>query len=193
MIGADLADRVQTRSASATGCGWANIDGLALAGTICRHPLHGAGYDFDVPLLPGSFVDLETGSGFVHIAPGHGADDWELGMPHGVPVPDTVGPDGVFLDQVPLFAGRRVLTETGEEGDANAAVLEALDEAGALLASAKLVHSYPHSWRSKAPLIFRNTPQWFISMDAAGLREKALRPSTPPASFRPPARTGCAA
>ncbi len=152
----------------------ATLPGRALAGTICRHPLHEHGYDFAVPLLPAAFVDLETGSGFVHIAPGHGTDDWELGVRHGVPVPDTVGPDGVFLSSVPLFAGHRVLTEDGKEGDANRVVIEALTAAGRLLASAKLVHSYPHSWRSKAPLIFRNTPQWFISMNRTGLREKAL-------------------
>ena len=150
------------------------LPGRDLAGTVCRHPLHAQGYEFPVPLLPGDFVDLETGTGFVHIAPGHGTDDWELGVRHGVPVPDTVGPDGVFLPQVPLFAGHRVLTESGKEGDANRVVIEALTAAGKLLASAKLVHSYPHSWRSKAPLIFRNTPQWFIAMDRTGLRAKAL-------------------
>ena len=84
----------------------ATIAGSELAGTVCRHPLYRQGYDFPVPLLPGDFVDTETGSGFVHIAPGHGADDWELGMRHGVPVPETVGPDGVFVEAVPLFAGR---------------------------------------------------------------------------------------
>jgi isoleucyl-tRNA synthetase len=150
------------------------MPGRDLAGTVCRHPLHAHGYDFPVPLLPADFVDLETGSGFVHIAPGHGTDDWELGVRHGVPVPDTVGPDGVFLPGVPLFAGHRVLTEDGKEGDANRVVIEALTAAGKLLASSKLVHSYPHSWRSKAPLIFRNTPQWFIAMDRTGLRAKAL-------------------
>ena len=154
------------------------IDELAgrdLAGTVCRHPLHGSGYEFPVPLLAGDFVDLQTGSGFVHIAPGHGADDWDLGMRHDIPVPDTVGPDGVFLAHVALFAGRRVLTETGEKGDADAAVVGALADAGRLLGTGTLVHSYPHSWRSKAPLIFRNTPQWFISMEKTGLRAAALR------------------
>jgi isoleucyl-tRNA synthetase len=150
------------------------LSGRDLAGTVCRHPLHEGGYGFPVPLLPGDFVDLETGSGFVHIAPGHGADDWELGIRHGVPVPDTVGPDGVFLAEVPLFAGRRVLREDGRDGDANSAVVAALGEAGRLLASGRLTHSYPHSWRSRAPLIFRNTPQWFISMERTGLRETAL-------------------
>jgi isoleucyl-tRNA synthetase len=174
VIGADLADRVHEALGIVDWLRLGEIDGTDLAGTVCRHPLHEAGYEFTVPLLPGSFVDLETGSGFVHIAPGHGADDWELGMAHGVPVPDTVGPDGAFVDGVPLFAGRRVLTDTGADGDANGAVVEALEEAGALLARSKLVHSYPHSWRSKAPLIFRNTPQWFIGMQRNGLRDKAL-------------------
>ncbi len=172
-----LADLVEAVCVEAGISEWtvlATIAGTELSGAICRHPLHGQGYDFPVPLLPGDFVDTETGSGFVHIAPGHGADDWELGMRHGVPVPETVGPDGLFVDAVPLFAGRSVLRPDGKEGDANAAVLAALADAGALLASGTLVHSYPHSWRSKAPLIFRNTPQWFISMETTGLRETAL-------------------
>jgi isoleucyl-tRNA synthetase len=151
------------------------LKGRGLAGVVCRHPLVRQGYDFDVPLLPGAFVDVETGSGFVHIAPGHGQDDWDLAVRHGVAVPDTVGADGVFLDSVPLFAGRRVLDDHGRPGDANRSVIEALDQAGALLATGALVHSYPHSWRSKAPLIFRNTPQWFIGMEANGLRNCALR------------------
>ena len=175
LIGADLADRVQGELKVEDWLRLGEIDGATLAGTICRHPLHESGYDFPVPLLPGAFVDLETGSGFVHIAPGHGTDDWELGIQHGIAVPDTVGPDGIFLDDVPLFAGRRVLTEDGKDGDANAAVICALEQAGALLGRGTLVHSYPHSWRSKAPLIFRNTPQWFISMERTGLRATALR------------------
>ena len=175
VIGAALADRVQSDLKIGDWLRLGEIDGTDLAGTICRHPLHEMGYDFDVPLLPGSFVDLTTGSGFVHIAPGHGADDWELGQQFGIPVPDTVGADGVFLDHVPGFAGCRVLTETGAEGDANARAIEALDACRALLATGRLVHSYPHSWRSKAPLIFRNTPQWFIGMEKNGLREKALQ------------------
>ena len=140
----------------------------ALEGTLCRHPLHGQGYDFDVPVMAADFVEMDTGSGFVHIAPGHGADDWELGIKHGLPIPETVGGDGLFFDHVPLFAGKHVFK-------ANSDVVEALTQAGALVASGKLVHSYPHSWRSKAPLIFRNTPQWFISMEKTGLREAALK------------------
>ena len=151
------------------------LAGRELGGTVCRHPLHDQGYDFPVPLLPGGFVTTEQGTGLVHIAPGHGADDWELGTAHGVEVPQTVGEDGSYYDHVPLFAGRRVLTPYGKKGDADPAVVAALAEAGALLASGKLTHSYPHSWRSKAPLIFRNTPQWFISMATNGLRETALK------------------
>src|SRR5205085_557862 len=118
---------------------------------------------------------VDTGTGLVHIAPGHGADDWDLGQATGLPVPDTVGPDGVYLAGVPLFAGKTVYRPDGKPGDADAAVIAAVEAADGLLARGTLVHSYPHSWRSKAPLIFRNTPQWFISMSANGLREKALK------------------
>ena len=144
------------------------LQGRELAGTVCAHPLRGRGYDFDVPALPGDFVTTEAGTGFVHIAPGHGEDDWHLGQAHGLPTPDTVGDDGVFLPQVPIFAGVHVY-------EAADPVCAALAEAGALLARGTLVHAYPHSWRSKAPLIFRNTPQWFIAMDAAtAVRARAL-------------------
>jgi isoleucyl-tRNA synthetase len=142
--------------------------GSELAGTICQHPFKGQGYDFGVPLLAGGFVEMDTGSGFVHIAPGHGADDWELGMANGITVPDTVGGDGLYYEHVPLFAGVHVFK-------ADDVVMDAMKEVGALLANGKISHSYPHSWRSKAPLIFRNTPQWFISMDSDNLRDKALR------------------
>ncbi|MGB8274304.1 MAG: class I tRNA ligase family protein, partial [Alphaproteobacteria bacterium] len=141
---------------------------------LCHHPLKRHGYDFPVPLVPGHHVTTDTGTGFVHIAPGHGQEDFEIGQKFGLPVPETVGPDGVFMDTVPLFAGKRILKPDGKTGDADKAVVEALEEAGALLAAGKLKHSYPHSWRSKAPLIFRTTPQWFISMDRNDLRQKAL-------------------
>ncbi len=152
----------------------ASFPGSALSGTVARHPLFGQGYDFDVPLLAADFVEADQGTGLVHIAPGHGADDWDLGQANGLPVPDTVGPDGVYLPQVPLFAGHAVYRPDGKPGDADAVVIAAVEAAGGLLARGTLVHSYPHSWRSKAPLIFRNTPQWFISMAANGLRAKAL-------------------
>ncbi|MSO85246.1 MAG: isoleucine--tRNA ligase [Rhodospirillales bacterium] len=153
----------------------ATLRGPELAGTVCRHPFHGRGYDFPVPLLAGGFVETGTGTGFVHVAPGHGQDDWELAIKHGIEVPETVGPDGVFYPHVPLFAGKRVLTDAGKDGDITGPVITALKDARALLAKANIKHSYPHSWRSKAPLIFRTTQQWFISMEKTGLRAKALR------------------
>ena len=148
--------------------------GEALDGTIASHPLRGQGYDFDVPLLAAGFVEADQGTGLVHIAPGHGADDFELGQANRLPVPDTVSPDGVYLPGVPLFAGRSIYRPNGKPGDANEVVISAIEAAGGLLARGSLVHSYPHSWRSKAPLIFRNTPQWFIGFEENGLRQKAL-------------------
>jgi isoleucyl-tRNA synthetase len=159
------------------------IRGQDLAGTICKHPLAALHEDyakFEVPALAGDFVTTDTGTGFVHIAPGHGGDDFALGQKHGIEVPRTVGEDGVFYPNVALFAGKRVYTPQGKGGDANKAVIEALKDAHALLAQGVLEHSYPHSWRSGAPLIFRTTPQWFISMEmmtpsGLTLREAALK------------------
>jgi len=141
--------------------------GTTLAGTICAHPLRGQGYDFDVPALAAGFATTDEGTGIVHIAPGHGADDWVLGMDNGVEVPQTVSEDGTYFEHVPLFAGQHVYK-------CNDGVAEVIREAGGLLGEGKLVHRYPHSWRSKKPLIFRNTAQWFISMDKNGLRDTAL-------------------
>jgi isoleucyl-tRNA synthetase len=152
----------------------ASLRGGALAGTVCRHPLHDQGYEFAVKLLPGGFVTAEDGTGFVHIAPGHGADDYALGRAFGIEVPQTVAGDGTYYPDVPLFAGRHVYWPNGKTGDANRTVMAAIREAGGLLGEGKLVHSYPHSWRSRAPLIFRTTPQWFIAMETNGLRETAL-------------------
>jgi len=157
----------------------ARLSGGEIVGTLCAHPLRGraeaGGYDFDVPVYAADFVTMEQGTGFVHIAPGHGTDDYELGLKHGLAMPMTVDAEGRFTEEAPLFTGRQVYTAEGKEGDANRAVVEALEAAGALLARGRLTHSYPHSWRSKAPLIFRNTPQWFISMETNGLRAKALQ------------------
>jgi len=152
----------------------AELPGRELAGTVCAHPFAGHGYDFEVPVLSAGFVTLDQGTGVVHIAPGHGTDDWLLGREQGLEMPATVDDDGVFMDHVPLFAGARVYTPEGKEGGANRAVIDKLREVGALLQRGTLRHTYPHSWRSKVPLIFRATPQWFISMAANGLREKAL-------------------
>ena len=147
------------------------IKGSALEGTICAHPWRGhsqagGGYDFDVPLLAGDHVTTEAGTGFVHTAPGHGEDDYKVGhLQYGIPVPQTVNGSGCYFDDVPLVAGKHVYKIAPE-------ICELLGDA--LLASSSMVHSYPHSWRSKAPLIFRNTPQWFISMEKTGLRDTAL-------------------
>jgi isoleucyl-tRNA synthetase len=149
--------------------------GAKLKGTILHHPLFEQGYDFKVPMLAGDFVTTDTGTGFVHIAPGHGEDDFKLGLANGVEVPRTVGEDGRYYDSVPLFAGLQVYTDQGKTGPANKLVIKAISEAGGLLQQDKLLHSYPHSWRSKAPLIFRATPQWFISMEANDLRQAALQ------------------
>ena len=154
--------------------------GLIASHPLRRHPDAGGDYNFPVPVLPADFVTEDTGTGFVHIAPGHGQDDFELGMRHGIEVPYTVDADGRYFEDVGIFGGRRVIDDKGAEGDANAAVIDALQETGALLARGRLRHDYPHSWRSKKPVIFRNTPQWFISMDGAiegdtgTLRERAL-------------------
>jgi len=158
----------------------ATFKGTDLVGSVCAHPLRGQGYDFEVRMLPADFVTTDAGSGLVHIAPGHGADDYELGVKNGIEIPHTVDADGSYYEHVPLFAGKTVLTPYGKRGTANDAVIAELTKTGALLAKNKLTHSYPHSWRSKAPLIFRNAPQWFIAMDkpiaeiGGTLREKAL-------------------
>jgi len=149
-------------------------EGSAFDGMICHHPLFENGYDFDVPMLPGEHVTTETGTGFVHTAPGHGEDDYKLGLKFNLPVPFTVEADGRYTDQAPMFEGVQVYTDEGKKGPANKMVMNAIDEVGCLVAKGQIRHSYPHSWRSKAPVIFRNTPQWFISIDHNDLRQKAL-------------------
>jgi len=152
------------------------IPAEVLGGVTCAHPLKGfAGdYDFPVPLLAGDHVTEDTGTGFVHTAPGHGREDFDVWTANArglaersinTTIPYTVDADGRFTDQAPGFAGKCVLTDNGEKGDANDAVIKALIEAGMLIARGRLKHQYPHSWRSKKPVIFRNTPQWFIAMD----------------------------
>ena len=167
---------------------WTRVDDLNPSGLECAHPLAALspGYGFSVPLLAGDHVTDDAGTGFVHTAPGHGADDFEVWKAHGHhEVPDTVDPDGAYYDHVPLFAGLKVIETEGKKdkigkfGPANKVVTEKLIEAGNLLARGRMEHSYPHSWRSKAPVIFRNTPQWFIRMDQplsddSTLRERAL-------------------
>ena len=183
-----LADKlVEDVMGAAKAATWSRVDDFDGAGLKCAHPFRGKGYQFDVPLLAGEHVTDDAGTGFVHTAPSHGADDFVIWTKHfgqeGIPF--TVDEDGRFTKEAPGFEGLEILQlegkNLGKDGPANKAVIEALIEAGALLARGQLKHSYPHSWRSKAPLIFRNTPQWFIALDkpyAEGggrtLREVAL-------------------
>jgi isoleucyl-tRNA synthetase len=168
----------------------ADVPADQLAGLVAAHPLRGRGYDFDVPLLDGDHVTDDAGTGFVHTAPGHGREDFDIWMANGrqltergieTRIPYTVDADGRFTAEAPGFEGAQVITDSGSKGNANDAVIKALAEAGNIIARGRLKHQYPHSWRSKKPVIFRNTPQWFIAMDkgvdALGnrtLREVAL-------------------
>ncbi len=142
----------------------------------CAHPLKGlsGGYEFTVPLLEGDHVTDDTGTGFVHTAPGHGREDFDIWTANarelearGISstIPYTVDENGALTAQAPGFEGRRVIDDKGNKGDANEAVIKALVERNMLVARGRLKHQYPHSWRSKKPVIFRNTPQWFIAMD----------------------------
>jgi isoleucyl-tRNA synthetase len=152
------------------------IKSTTLSNLMCVHPLRGfaSDYNFFVPLLAGDHVTADTGTGFVHTAPGHGREDFDVwttnaraleNLKINTAIPYTVDADGRFTEQAPGFTGKRVLNDKGEKGDANEAVIKALIEAGMLIARGRLKHQYPHSWRSKKPVIFRNTPQWFIAMD----------------------------
>jgi isoleucyl-tRNA synthetase len=129
----------------------------------CRHPL----YDRESLLILGDHVTLEAGTGCVHTAPGHGREDYEVGLQYGLDAYSPVNDRGCFTDEVEQFAGQFVFK-------ANAAINDALAESGALLAGEKISHSYPHCWRCKQPVIFRATPQWFISMEKNDLRKNAL-------------------
>ena len=151
---------------------WSKLAPVNPAGLIAAHPLAALdpGYGFDVPLLAGDHVTEDAGTGFVHTAPGHGADDYMVWIASGRrEIPETVDENGAYYPEVPLFGGLKVLETEGKKagkfGPANTAVIDRLIEAGTLLARGRLEHSYPHSWRSKAPVIFRNTPQWFIHLD----------------------------
>ena len=150
----------------------------------CAHPLDGfsGGYEFDVPLLSGDHVTDEAGTGFVHTAPGHGQEDyiaWVTEFGTKAEIPYTVDEFGAYTDEAPGFTGEQVLViegkKKGKDGSANKRVVEELINHGKLLARGRLKHSYPHSWRSKAPVIFRNTPQWFIALDKATANGKTLR------------------
>ncbi len=159
---------------------------IELADLVCAHPLAklAPAYGFDVPMLAGEHVTDDAGTGFVHTAPGHGQEDYLVWLKSGRrDIPETVDANGAYFDSVALFAGLAVLETEGKKagkfGPANGAVMDKLIEAGNLLARSRVTHSYPHSWRSKAPVIYRNTPQWFIRMDepvdgGLTLRQRAL-------------------
>jgi isoleucyl-tRNA synthetase len=146
--------------------GWtvlAETKGAVLEKLELQHPF----YDRRVPVILGDHVTLDAGTGAVHTAPGHGLEDYVVGRRYGLEVENPVGGDGRFLPSTPMFAGEGVF-------DANAHVIEVLRERGRLLKGEPYYHAYPHCWRHKTPVIFRATPQWFISMDQAGLRKAAL-------------------
>jgi len=166
-----------------------NADGLAAI--TCAHPLQGLGdgYEFAVPLLDGDHVTDDAGTGFVHTAPSHGREDFDAWMSaarsldaRGIDtkIPFPVDDGGFYTADAPGFEGARVIDDNGKKGDANDRVIKALIERNALFARGRLKHQYPHSWRSKKPVIFRNTPQWFVYMDktladGTTLRTRALK------------------
>ncbi len=142
--------------------------GKELKETICNHPFLDLGYDYDIPMLEARFVTTEQGTGIVHCAPSHGPDDFNLCLNNGIKAIETVDGDGKYTKHVSLFEGIHIFK-------ANPIVIEKLKEQKKLLSNGELIHSYPHSWRSKAPLVHRATPQWFISMESHKLRDKALK------------------
>jgi len=144
------------------------FNGNDFKNTICSHPLKNMGYNYDVPMLEGAFVNLEQGTGIVHSAPSHGPDDFNLCLKHGIKASNTMNDAGLYSNEVPFFSGIHIFK-------ADTQVIEKLLEHKSLLASGKLQHSFPHSWRSKAPLVYRATSQWFISMEKKNLRKKALK------------------
>jgi len=144
------------------------IKGKDFEGTICSHPFENLEYKYDVPMLEANFVTLEQGTGIVHCAPSHGPDDFNLCLKHGIKSLDTIDDDGRYTKHIKKFEGIHIFK-------ADQIVIESLKECKKLLANGKLVHSYPHSWRSKAPLVHRATSQWFISMEEKELRKKALK------------------
>jgi isoleucyl-tRNA synthetase len=165
-----------------------------LAAITCAHPLADLGYTFDVPLLDGDHVTDDAGTGFVHTAPSHGREDFDAWMASArllesrgisTKIPFTVDDAGFYTEDAPGFGpsadggAARVMDDNGKKGDANNRVIKALIDANNLFARGRIKHDYPHSWRSKKPVIFRNTPQWFVYMDkelgdGSTLRSRAL-------------------
>ena len=163
LLATELAASVLKRAAATSSREVARVKGAALEGLRLRHPF----YERDVPVILAEHVTLDSGTGAVHTAPGHGQEDFIVGQRYGLLVDNPVGNDGRFTAATPIFAGEKVF-------DANPRVVEVLREHGALLHHEPFRHSYPHCWRHKTPVIFRATPQWFIGMEQAGLRAAAL-------------------
>ncbi|MBT9368921.1 isoleucine--tRNA ligase [Rhizobium sp. CSW-27] len=171
-----------------------SVEGWELKEVVCAHPLVDLGYTFDVPLLDGDHVTDDAGTGFVHTAPSHGREDFDAWMGHAkalaergidTKIPFPVDDAGFYTEDAPGFGpsaeggAARVIDDNGKKGDANKRVIEALIAANNLFARGRIKHDYPHSWRSKKPVIFRNTPQWFVYMDkelgdGTTLRTRAL-------------------
>ena len=143
------------------------IKGKELIGLNCKHPLFDTGYDFTVPVLHGDFVTTEQGTGIVHICPVHGMDDFLLGKQHNLELPMTIDEGGIYYEHIPVFAGKHIFKVDQD-------VCDEINKCNNLISQGVLIHSYPHSWRSKAPLVYKNTSQWFISMEKNELRKKAL-------------------
>ncbi|MBO1519341.1 isoleucine--tRNA ligase [Oceanisphaera pacifica] len=163
IVAADLVTEVMDRAGITQYHNLGYCDGAKLELKRFQHPF----YSFDVPVVLGEHVTTDSGTGAVHTAPGHGQEDFVVGQQYGLEVANPVGGNGVYLPDTELFAGQHVFK-------ANDAVVETLKEHGALLHHHAIMHSYPHCWRHKTPIIFRATPQWFISMEQGGLRDKAL-------------------
>ena len=164
ILAVDLVDACLTRYGATLAGRLADFEGRVLEGLQLEHPLQAR----QVPVVLGEHVTLDAGTGAVHTAPGHGQEDFVVGQRYGLPVTNPVGNDGRFFEDTPLVGGLKV-------DDANPVISKALAERGRLLHEEKVLHSYPHCWRHKTPVIFRATPQWFISMEQAKLREHTLR------------------
>ena len=144
-----------------------SFSGSEFKNIICNHPFKDIGYTFDVPMLDGNFVNLEQGTGIVHCAPSHGPDDYYLCLNNNIQAFDTIDDKGHYTKNIIKFAGTHIFK-------ADDVIINELTNLNRLLGKGKLKHSYPHSWRSKAPLVHRATPQWFISMEKNNLRQKSL-------------------
>src|SRR5690348_3609622 len=179
-----LAETLADKALARYGAGEVKVlgraQGAALENFKLKHPF----YDREIPLILGEHVSAEEGTGAVHTAPGHGADDFAVGQKYGLVentpanVLNPVGANGVYLPGTPIFEGQHIWK-------ANDAIIELLSERGMLLHAAKLTHSYPHCWRHRTPIAFRTTPQWFIGMERAGLRESAIRAIRDDVTFYP--------